>query len=311
MTHLEDQAQGVLRIARISLSVADLDAARRFYTEALGFSTTEHETRRGEAFAALTGLADAAAQTASMRLGGQTLELIEFTTPGEPYPDPRAANDPWFQHFAIAVSDMDTAFAKLSLFPFEPISHGGPQKLPPSTGGVTAYKFRDPGGHPLELSYAPGSRWTDRTAAQPTLGIDHSALAVADLDASLAFYTEALGFRLAPPSLNQGPEQGRLDGLDDPVVDIAILMTPDPGPHLELLHYRRPKSSATPRTVAVNDIAATRLVMDVRRLDLIAERALAAGGFSVSDGIVTVSRRRTLLLRDPDGHLLELIESRD
>jgi catechol 2,3-dioxygenase-like lactoylglutathione lyase family enzyme len=311
MTHLDNQEQGVSRIARVSLSVEDLDAARRFYAEALGFSTTGRETRRGEAFAALTGLSGAHATAAAMRLGAQTLELVEFTAKGESYPDPRAANDPWFQHFAIAVSDMDQAFAKLALFPFEPISQGGPQRLPPRTGDVTAYKFRDPGGHPLELSYAPGSPWTDVTAAQPTLGIDHSALAVADLDVSVAFYTQALSFRLGPLSLNQGPEQGRLDGLDDPVVDIAILTTRDAGPHLELLHYRTPKSSEPPRPIAVNDIAATRLVLDADNLDLVAERALAAGGSSVSDGIVVVSKGRTLMLRDPDGHLLELVESHD
>ena len=305
-----DQAAArVLHIDRLCLTVADLKAAERFYIEALGFETTGLETREGEAFAALTGLDGARAEAARMRLGGQTLELVQFKEPGAPYPAHGAANDPWFQHFAIAVGDMDTAFARLSTFAQQPISRGGPERLPPSTGDVIAYKFRDPDGHPLELSYAPRSAWAAQggSATQATLGIDHSALAVADLEVSLRFYTEGLGFRLGPPSLNRGPEQARLDGLDDPVVDIPTLTTCQPGPHLELLHYRRPTSSAPPQTVAVNDIAATRLVMHTDSLDQLAERALASGATRVSRGIVTTPTGRRVLLRDPDGHLLEFV----
>jgi catechol 2,3-dioxygenase-like lactoylglutathione lyase family enzyme len=257
-------------------------------------------------------LDDAGAQAAMMRLGDQTLELIQFETPGRPYPELRAANDPWFQHFAMAVSDMDLAFATLSRFAQTPISRGGPQRLAPSTGGVTAYKFRDSDGHPLELSLAPQSHWARVDALardRVTLGIDHSALAVADFDASLRFYTHGLGLRLGPPLLNQGPAQARLDGLDDPVVDIATLMTADPGPHLELLHYRKPKSLAAPRVLRPNDIAAVRLVMQTPDVERIAEQALAAGATTVSTRLVTTPTGRRLLLRDPDGHLLELFSS--
>jgi catechol 2,3-dioxygenase-like lactoylglutathione lyase family enzyme len=209
---------------------------------------------------------------------------------------------------------MDKAFAQLSPVQTQPISRDGPERLPPSTGDVTAYKFRDPEGHPLELSHAPQSHWATQArqrVGQPTLGIDHSAVAVADLDASRTFYIEALGFRLGSPSLNQGPEQARLDGLVDPVVDIATLTTPGPGPHLELLHYRTPISSRPPRTFAVNDIAAVRVVMHTAELDLLAERALAAGATRVSAGIVPIAKARRVLLRDLDGHLLELVGDDD
>jgi catechol 2,3-dioxygenase-like lactoylglutathione lyase family enzyme len=301
---------GALRIDRIGLCVENLDAALRFYADALGFRPMGLETREGEAFDTLTGLDEAYAQAAVMQLGDQTLELVQFAKRGRPYPEPRAANDPWFQHFALAVSDIDGTFAELSRFGAQPISRGGPQRLPPSTGDVVAYKFRDPDGHPLELSHAPNSHWaeTSSTTPQSTIGIDHSALAVADLEASVHFYTYGLGLRLGPPSLNQGPEQARLDGLDKPVVDIATLLTAESGPHLELLHYRRPKSLAPPRAFWVNDIAATRVVMRTQNLDRTAERALQAGAARVSRTIVDGPTARRVLLRDPDGHLLELLE---
>jgi catechol 2,3-dioxygenase-like lactoylglutathione lyase family enzyme len=304
---------GVSRIDRIGVPVANLNAAQAFYVAALDFHTVGLETWEGEAFAALTGLDDARAAIAVMQLGDQTLELMQFERPGRPYPAPRAANDPWFQHFAIAVRDMHRAFAQLSGFAQAPISQGGPQRLPPSTGDVVAYKFRDPDGHPLELSQAPHSPWARQTRQPtdpPTLGIDHCALAVADLDASVRFYTQGLGLRLGAPALNQGPEQARLDGLDDPVVDIATLTTQNPGPHLELLHYQRPKSLAPSRTISVNDIAAARVVMRADDLDRIAERALGQGATRVSRAIVTIADTRRLLLRDPDGHLVELVGPR-
>jgi len=319
MTHFEHPGlaerpdtnpSGVSRIDRIAVSVANMEAAQTFYVEALGFRTVGLETRAGQAFAALTGVDDARASAVTMRLGDQTLELVQFTDPGRAYPEPRAANDPWFQHFAIAVSDMDRAFTGLVRLGAQPISDGGPQRLPPSTGDVVAYKFRDPDGHPLELSHAPKSHWAGASSAtdRSTLGIDHSALAVADLEASIHFYTFGLGLHLGDPSLNQGPEQARLDGLDAPVVDIATLTTAQSGPHLELLSYRQPKSRAAPRTFSINDIAATRVVMHTQNLDRTVDRALAAGATRVSQTVVATLKGPSLLIRDPDGHLLELVE---
>ncbi|THD80504.1 MAG: glyoxalase [Phenylobacterium sp.] len=257
-----------VRIARIGLTVGDLAAAAGFYCDALGFEPAGAAARTG-------------ARAQLLRLGEQEIELIAFDAPGRPYPEPRAANDPWFQHFAVVVSDMDAAYGRLARHGQRPISRGGPQLLPPSTGSVTAYKFRDPDGHPLELSHIPNSDWAARPG-RPFLGVDHSAIAVADLAASIAFY-EGLGLSVAGRGVNQGPEQDRLDGLDGVVLDIVSLTTPEPSPHIELLHYRAPPSTAAPRRFAPNDIGATRLVMQV-------------GGVAPPGPI-----------HDPDGHLLELV----
>lgn len=234
------------RIARLTLSVGDLDAVRAFYVEALGFAAGPVQ-------------ADGAVV---LELGGREVALAPAPAGARPYPSPRAANDPWFQHFAIAVADMDAAYARLQRWGAGPISRGGPQRLPESSGGVTAYKFRDPEGRPLELSSAPGGPWAAAAAARPDavfLSVDHIALAVADLEASLAFYT-GLGFCESGRALNRGAEQDRLDGLDSAVVDIVVLATPEPGPHIELLHYRTPSPPA-PRRVATGDLAATCLVL--------------------------------------------------
>ncbi len=185
-----------------------------------------------------------------MRLGSEEIALVQFAVGGRPYPIDSHSNDRWFQHLAIVVNDMDAAYRRLRGTPgWQAISSDGPQTLPASNGGVRAFKFRDPDGHPLELIWFPPGQgravWHAPGAAVPDvtfLGIDHSALAVAATPASLGFY-HALGLRVASRSLNRGEAQARLDGLASPTVWVTALRPPpgrDNGPGLELLAYRPP-----------------------------------------------------------------------
>lgn len=287
------------RISRIGLTVADLAGTARFYEEALGFRRLGAETLTSEQVRERFGVEGSHAEVATLQLGAQAIELVAFERPGEPYPQPRAANDPWFHHFAIAVNDMQAAYARLSGRGGSEISTGGPQRLPPSTGSVTAYKFRDPEGHPLELSLIPGSAWTDpaRRGEGPCLGVDHTAIAVSDLRSSLGFYVGVLGFSEEARLLNTGPEQDRLDGLPAATLDISVLKPAcRDGPHVELLAYRSPRSTAGPRAWSPRDVAAVRMVLEVAEMDATAAQLRGTGAASLTP----------TLWRDPDGHLLEL-----
>lgn len=282
---IDAPALRVQRIARIRLVVADLQAACVFYEDALGFEVIS----RMDASVVL-------------RLGAQEIELWAPAPSGRPYPKPRAANDPWFQHFAIAVSDMSAAYARLRRYAHEAISRGGPQLLPPSTGSVTAYKFRDPDGHPLELSHIPEGPWARRGGTGPFLGVDHTALAVRDLEGSVAFYTKVLGFSLGGRFLNHGAEQDRLDGLQGVQLDIVTLTTAAPGPHVELLHYREPGDIDPPPEIRPNDIVATRTVLNIASNGRLAALLEEKGWpYRAGEAEITVA--------DPDGHQIELHET--
>jgi catechol 2,3-dioxygenase-like lactoylglutathione lyase family enzyme len=273
------------QIALITLNVADLERACSFYCCALGFERLSTVKSPGH----IAGI---------LRLGGRTIELVQHDRPGRAYPLPRSANDPWFQHFAVRVCDMAAAYDQLTGHGHEPISEGGPQLLPPSTGSVTAYKFRDPDGHPLEVSYDPAADNAPADGVGPFVCVDHSALSARDLDVSAAFYVEVLGLTPTARLLNQGPAQDRLDGLANVQLDIAVLKAAA-GPHIELLHYRSPEPSALPIALSSSDIADTCLTMvvaDLRGLThRLEERRLSWRG--VADDILT---------RDPDGHALRL-----
>lgn len=289
---------GVRALIGFGRTVADLAVTEAFYRDGLGFARIAPPEPLPPAQAEAMGLGDRRATQLRMRLGAQTVTFLTVDPPGAPYPADPAATDPFFQHLAIPVRDMAAAMAQLAPLSPIPISRGGPQRLPESTGGVTAYKFRDPDGHPLELIVFPGGPPADRWREAPGLflGIDHSAITVTDLEATLAFLTGPLGLTLAERGLNQGPEQARLDGLDDPQVDVLALEPPEPAPHVELLHYRVP---ATERRLVFGpaDRAATRFVFATADPQALSRRLRAAGRVpqASADGAA-------VYCAGPDGH---------
>jgi len=259
----------VLAFKRFGRNVARLETSAAFYARALGFRPV------GEivADAALAALLDVTrVRRLRMRLGAQEIELSECFPAGAAYPARAAANDLCFQHIAVVTPDIAAAYRQAAAQGAVPISTGGPQKLPESSGGVIAWKFRDPDGHPVELL---------QFAQESEPGFDHSAISVADAAKSVAFY-EGLGLAKAAETQNSGDAQDALDGLTGALADVVALQPPQPKPHVELLHYRAPERGS-PSGVAPPDIAADRIVF----------AGSGAGAF----------------LRDPDGHYI-VIESK-
>ena len=300
----------------VSLTTRDLNRSVLFYTRALGFTADGERLLAGDAFARIVGLRDAQARAVTLRLGDECVELVEFARKGRAYPIGSTSTDLWFQHFAIIVADMDAAYARLAKEAgWTAISDDGPQLLPASSGGVTAFKFRDPDGHPLELLAFPADaappKWRDAAASAVFLGVDHSAIAVADTARSEAFYVGMLGLAIGSRSVNRGPAQEHLDGTFNALVEVTALLTPnEASPHVELLCNRVP---ATGRPIPVdtrpNDVAATRLVIETDDLAGFVDEAVEARLRFVSAGIVTdADGRASAMLHDIDGHLLLLQE---
>ena len=264
-------------VAEFRLVTADLPRLRRFYTETLGFAADGPEQAVPPDELELLGV-HGGGRRQRLRLGAQAMSIDRFDTAGRPYPDYGDAASLWFQHLALVVADMAGAYRRVA--GVVPISEGGPQHLPQSSGGVHAFKFRDPDGHPLELlQFPPDSRpaaWQGRSAdtGQIGLGIDHSAISVADADASASFY-RSLGLQPGERTLNRGPEQQRLDHLAGVEVSVVPMQPASGTPHLELLGYLVPRGAAG-APLQANDVAATRIVW---------------------------RGTRAALLRDPDGHI--------
>ncbi|MHB1513128.1 MAG: VOC family protein [Acidiferrobacter sp.] len=284
------------RVARIALNVADMARSVAFYTEALGFQVLGVGQEGARAQTTLLG---GRCESQTLSLGGARLELTRFFEGSAPYPAHSRANDLWFQHFAILCQDIESLARTVRCLGGEPITQGPPQRLPATSGGVTAYKCRDPDGHPLELLLPVGdggNKSAQASNAHGTVALDHTALSVADTGRAIAFYHDVLALDVETDHINRGVEQDRLDGLTGVRVRVVSLRTEPPGPRLELLGYEAPRgrtASWTPR-----DIAATRTVFAVADLHAL-ERALYRGYRGASRRI-----DHTLLSQDPSGHWL-------
>lgn len=255
----------IRRLASFGLTTPDAHRLSEFYQYALDFRVFETGRRSGPDFERLTGVIGGASAV-SLGLGEDVVELLQFDRPGRPYPAGAVSSDLCFQHFAIIVADIQLAYQRLvSAGGWTAISTDGPQQLPASSGGVTAFKFRDPDGHPLELLAFPDSQmpehWQVRASGNLFLGVDHSAISVADSAASIAFYQD-MGLRVAARSLNTGPGQERLDAVNDALVEVTALEPEQATPHVELLCYRSVTRGES-TIIRSNDVAATRLIFDV------------------------------------------------
>jgi catechol 2,3-dioxygenase-like lactoylglutathione lyase family enzyme len=195
----------------------------------------------------------------------------------------------------------------------------GPQRLPDwnrNAGGIEAFYFKDPDGHPLEILEFPpdkgDARWR-RPGSRLFLGIDHTAIVVQDTERSLRFYRDGLGLSVAGESENYGVEQERLNSVFGARLRITALRA-ESGPGIEFLDYLAPDGGRpAPADTRPNDVIAwqTRLVSrDIGST----MRRLAAGTFAfVSPGAVVLQDRKMdlrkgALLRDPDGHAVMLME---
>ena len=296
----------VQKLSRISLICREPERLACFYEQAFDCVLGEQSKLGGTALESLLGIPGAETTVIRMGLGEQTIELVGIKPPAQAYPPEAPVWSTLFQHFAIVVSDMAAAYAKLSAQKgWRPISIAGPQVLPASSGGVAAFKFRDPEGHPLELLAFPSNAVPETwqmNSADGFLGIDHSAISVLDTSRSASFYRR-LGLRRSGGSSNSGPEQDRLDNVEGAVVEVTALAPPEPTPHVELLCYRgtSDRYTAPPR---IDDAAATQLVLTVESTDaldtLCAHNAdaLYSGPVAFEEGVARA------IMRDPDGHLL-------
>jgi len=302
----------VLEIERIDITVASLARSEAFYRDALGFHTVSGGIVNDESSERLLGV-PATAHTLTMALGHEQIEFIAFNRPGRVYPPGSRGPDLWFQHFAIVVSDMDAAYARLRTVGFEAISQGGPQTLPAEDGAVRAFKFRDPDGHPLELIYFPPGQgravWSGVHQAGATVGIDHTALCISSTQASKAFYETLLGMQTTHEVLNQGPAQERLDDTFAARVRITGLRPEsEQGPGVELLDYRAPSvGRARPADSDASDLWHARTVFKVSALKAMVAALDRAGVRFVSPGVVLLEGgKQAVAVLDPDGHEIVL-----
>jgi catechol 2,3-dioxygenase-like lactoylglutathione lyase family enzyme len=300
----------VQSVDSVGITVNDLDRAVAFYSNVLGFERLSEAEVTGEKYERLYGVFGLRLRTATLRLGDERVELMEFLVPrGRPIPADSKSNDGWFQHVAIIVSDMDRAYRHLRQHKVRHAS-SGPQLLPawnPNAGGIEAFYFRDPDGNHLEVLRFPAGKGDPKWQRKDELflGIDHTAIVVDDTDASLRFYRDALGMSIAGTSENHGAEQERLNNVFGARLRITALRASH-GPGVELLEYLAPRTGRPmPADTQSNDD--WHWQVNVTATIDAGDRAIRRGHYRyVSPGPVALGDSTGLLVRDVDGHAVML-----
>jgi catechol 2,3-dioxygenase-like lactoylglutathione lyase family enzyme len=306
-------------VAMVGFTVGDMGRSIEFYTSVLDFQKVSDDEVAGSAYEELEGVFGVRMRVVRLRLGDESLQLTEYLAPrGRPAPVDSRSNDRWFQHVAIIVSDMDGAYARLRRNKVQHASTG-PQLLPrtiPGAAGIRAFYFRDPDGHPLEVLQFPPDKGNPKWHAPSDrlfLGIDHTAIVVSDTRASLAFYRDVLGFQVAGESMNFGTEQEHLNNVQGARLRITALRAPA-GPGIELLEYLNPRDGRPyPVDERANDLvhwqttvwvsSAGAAAADVRRGRF---RIISPKPMELPD--TALGFQRGVLVRDPDGHAVQLVE---
>jgi catechol 2,3-dioxygenase-like lactoylglutathione lyase family enzyme len=302
----------VRAVESIGITVSDLDRSVGFYTDVLSFERIGERESADEATEHFSGVFGARCRTARLRLGDETIELTQFLAPeGRQIPADSRSNDRWFQHIAIVVSDMNAAYAQLRKHNIRHAS-SGPQTLPDwnqNAGGISAFYFKDPDGHVLEVIHFPNGKgdpkW-QRPSNRLFLGIDHTAIVVGDTDRSLAFYSGTLGMRIVGASENYGTEQEHLNNVFGARLRITALRAPQ-GPGIELLEYLAPTDGRPmPTDLHANDLAHWHTTLVTPDAAELTKRLRNARTAWVSPGFVSgVSGSEFITaaqIRDPDGH---------
>jgi catechol 2,3-dioxygenase-like lactoylglutathione lyase family enzyme len=301
----------------IGFTVADMNRSVEFYTKVLDFLEVSDDEVSGPAYEKLSGVSGARLRVVRLRLGDEYLQLTEYLAPrGRPIPPDSRSNDRWFQHVAIIVSDMDRAYDRLRSFQVQEVSTA-PQLLPatiPQAAGIRAFYFKDPDGHPLEVLQFPpdkGDPKWHRSDDRLFLGIDHTAIVVRSTAASLAFYRDVLGLRVAGESMNFGTEQEHLNNVPGARLHITALRAAR-GAGIEFLEYLAPGDGRPyPEDARPNDLVhwqTTVLVPDaMTAADVVRRgrfRLLSPAPVELPDS--ALGFEEGILVRDPDGHVVQL-----
>jgi catechol 2,3-dioxygenase-like lactoylglutathione lyase family enzyme len=309
----------VVAVESIGMTVSDMDREVDFYTHVLSFQKVSDVEVLGTEYEQLQGLFGVRLRVVKLQLGNEVIELTEYLTPkGQPIPIDSRSNDRWFQHIAIAVSDMDQAYQHLRKYKVQHASTA-PQRIPDSNkaaAGIRAFYFKDPDGHNLEIIYFPpgkGDPKWQKPTNQLFLGIDHTAIVVSNTQASLKFYRDLLGLKVAGESMNYGTEQEHLNNVQGARLHIIGLRSPA-GPGIEFLEYLEPKDGRSlPVDAKPNDLLHWQTTLVVKDVAAIAHLMRLNQSTFVSPNIVTIPEKalgfkKGVLVRDPDGHTMRLVE---
>lgn len=137
--------------------------------------------------------------------------------------------------------------------------------------------------------------------------MDNIGIVVESLDATISFFTE-LGLNLEGRVMIEGEWAGRITGLGNQRVEIAMLVTPDGHSRLEISRFLDPLPVADHRNAPVNAFGYLRAMFTVEDLDEVLARLRRLGAQLVGEVVQYEDTYRLCYIRGPEGLLIGLAE---
>jgi glyoxylase I family protein len=141
------------------------------------------------------------------------------------------------------------------------------------------------------------------------IAADHTGITVKDLERSLSFWRDVLGFELSHRTHQTGTLACEITGVPGAEISIAVLKAP--GHKIELLQYHAPpdRKHLSPRPC---DVGSVHIALTTDNLDAVL-RAITASGWKTAGQPQTLESgpnagRRVVYVRDPDGTTIELMQ---
>jgi catechol 2,3-dioxygenase-like lactoylglutathione lyase family enzyme len=137
--------------------------------------------------------------------------------------------------------------------------------------------------------------------------MDNVGIVVESLDDAISFFTE-LGMKLEGRATIEGEWAGRITGLGNQRVEIAMMITPDGHSRLELSRFIEPPVVADHRTAPVNALGYLRVMFAVDDLDEMLDRLGKLGAQLVGEVVRYENSYKLCYIRGPEGLLIGLAE---
>jgi len=291
--------------------VASLEKSVGFYRDAIGFELVSGpEPLTGSALLqqAVAASPKAKARAATFRIPGSEMQfmLIEFSgIEGKAFS--QQLYDPGITRFSIQVRDIDAAFARVKDRVVVNSTGGAPVFTQKPRNNTRAVMMHDPDGFVFEFVQADPLPETSVPKSSNVYNA-RSSLAIEDTAKSLAFYRDVLGYEARPQNTVNDAVLA-LEGT--PTAVAKTTSTSPPGSTNVWFFWEFSNIARTKHEARVQDPGASALSLLVENLPALLVRVKAAGTKveTVGGDVVPLGpARRGVLVRSPDGLLVELVE---
>ena len=137
--------------------------------------------------------------------------------------------------------------------------------------------------------------------------MDNVGIVVESIDEAISFFTE-LGLKLEGRAMVEGEWAGRVTGLGNQRVEIAMMVTPDGHSRLEISRFLAPSVIGDHRNVPVNTLGYLRVMFTLNNLDEMLTRLMKHGAQLVGEVMQYENTYRLCYIRAPEGLLIGLAE---